>query len=106
MSSGEEDLRTVGTTPSRYSPVRTGVGGKVSVELAGDHPGFTDGASRPRRDELAGLAATWRPGTPLPEPEYLAREHEVWAQVSGALEGLHDQYACSAFLEGKERLGL
>jgi phenylalanine-4-hydroxylase len=94
------------SAPSRYSPVRTGVAGKVTVELAGDHPGFTDPAYRARRDELAGLAAAWRPGDPLPEPEYSAREHEVWAEVSLALEGLHDQYACSAFRQGKEQIGL
>ena len=58
----------MGTIQSRYSPVRTGVGGKVTVELAGDHPGFTDVAYRARRDELAGLAAAWRPGTPVPQP--------------------------------------
>jgi phenylalanine-4-hydroxylase len=106
MASGEEEHQTMGNIPSRYSPVRTGVGGKVTVELAGDHPGFTDAAYRSRRDELAGLAAAWRPGSPLPEPEYTTVEHEVWAEVSSALEVIHDQYACSAFLQGKDRVAL
>jgi phenylalanine-4-hydroxylase len=90
----------------RYSPVRTTTGGRVTVELAGDHPGFTDAAYRTRRDELAGLAAGWRPGEPIPEPVYTDSEHEVWATVSTALDELHERHACSAFLTGKERLGL
>lgn len=91
---------------TRYSPVRTTTGGKVTVELAGDHPGFTDGEYRSRRDDLAGLAARWSPGEPIPAPEYSPEEHEVWRAVSDALRDLHDQHACAAFLEGKETLGL
>jgi phenylalanine-4-hydroxylase len=96
----------MGNAINRYSPVRTTTGGRVAVELAGDHPGFTDPAYRDRRDELAGLAARWRPGDPVPEPEYSDSEHEVWATVSAALAELHEQHACSAFLEGKSALGL
>ena len=91
---------------SRYSPVRTTTGGRVTVELAGDHPGVTDPDYRARRDELAGLAAHWRPGLPLPEPSYSPEEHEVWATVSEALVDLHEQHACSAFLAGKEAVRL
>jgi phenylalanine-4-hydroxylase len=92
--------------PSRYSPVRTGPGGQVTVELAGDHPGFTDAAYRKRRDELAALATDWRPGQPVPAPRYTAEEHSVWAAVSSALVDLHEQYACTAFLDGKDALRL
>lgn len=91
---------------TRYSPVRTTTGGRVTVELAGDHPGVTDPVYRSRRDELAGLAARWRPGEPLPEPAYSSEEQEVWATVSAALDQLHDRHACSAYLAGKEALGL
>ena len=91
---------------SRYSPVRTTTGGRVTVELAGDHPGVTDAAYRARRDELAGLAARWSPGQPIPEPSYSEEEHEVWATVSAALEELHERHACAAFLAGKEALRL
>ena len=91
---------------SRYSPVRTTTGGRVTVELAGDHPGVTDAAYRARRDELAGLAARWSPGQPIPEPAYSDEEHEVWATVSAALEELHERHACQAFLAGKDALGL
>jgi phenylalanine-4-hydroxylase len=90
----------------RYSPVRTTTGGRVTVELAGDHPGVTDPAYRRRRDELAGLAARWDPDRPIPAPVYSDVEHEVWATVSGALADLHDRHACSAFLAGKDAVGL
>jgi phenylalanine-4-hydroxylase len=91
---------------TRYSPVRTTTGGRVTVELAGDHPGFTDPAYRSRRDQLAALAAHWSPGAPIPEPDYSQVEHEVWATVSAALEELHERHACSAFLAGKEAVRL
>ncbi len=96
----------MGSGFNRYSPVRTTTGGRVTVELAGDHPGFTDPRYRDRRDDLAGLAARWRPGEPLPTPDYTDEEHEVWATVSAALRELHERHACAAFLSGKERLGL
>lgn len=91
---------------ARYSPVRTSTGGRVTVELAGDHPGVTDPAYRARRDELAGLAARWIPGQPLPEPDYDEEEQAVWAEVSTALDRLHERHACSAFLAGKDALRL
>lgn len=95
-----------GMIPSRYSPVRKGPGGKVTVELAGDHPGVTDLAYRSRRDALAALAESWIPGEPIPLPDYTGEEHEVWAEVSSALAQLHDRHACTAFLEGKDALQL
>jgi phenylalanine-4-hydroxylase len=91
---------------ARYSPVRTTTGGRVTVELAGDHPGVTDTSYRARRDELAGLAARWSPERPIPEPVYGEGEHEVWATVSTALDELHDRHACSAYLDGKDALRL
>ncbi len=96
----------MGSGFNRYSPVRTTTGGRVTVELAGDHPGFTDPRYRARRDDLAGLAARWSPGEPLPAPGYTDEEHEVWATVSAALADLHERHACGAFLAGKEQLGL
>ena len=91
---------------NRYSPVRTTTGGRVTVELAGDHPGVTDPVYRARRDELAGLAAHWSPGEPIPAPQYSPAEDEVWATVSASLEELHERHACSAFLSGKDAIGL
>ena len=91
---------------ARYSPVRTTTGGRVTVELDGDHPGVTDPVYRARRDELAGLAARWSPGQPIPQPEYSDQEHEVWATVCAALDELHERHACSAFLAGKDAVRL
>ncbi len=96
----------MGVIPSRYSPVHTGPGGKVTVELAGDHPGFTDVAYRARRDQLASLATGWRPDLPVPTPDYTAVEHSVWEAVSSSLEGLHEELACAAFLAGKDAMRL
>lgn len=78
----------------------------MTVELAGDHPGVTDPEYRARRDDLAGLAASWKRGDPIPAPDYTEEEHQVWAEVSSALEGLHERHACAAYLEGKQRLRL
>ena len=83
-----------------------GADGQVTVELAEDHPGVTDPSYRARRDHLASLAAEWQPGQPIPEPDYTDEEHEVWRVVSDALVDLHEQYACRAFLEGKEAVRL
>ncbi len=106
MISNSTDDPTMGVIPSRYSPVHTRPDGNVTVELAGDHPGVTDPAYRARRDYLAGLAAAWRPGQPIPAPVYTEEEHSVWATVSASLEVLHERFACRAFLEGKAVLGL
>jgi phenylalanine-4-hydroxylase len=92
--------------PSRYSPVRSEPDGKVTVELARDHPGFIDPGYRTRRDNLAGLAASWRAGEPIPTPTYTDEEHQVWAVVSSSLKELHEKFACEAFLEGKATMRL
>ena len=101
-----QDDRTLGVIPSRYSPVRTEPDGRVTVELAGDHPGVTDAVYRARRDHLAALAAAWQPGEPVPVPDYTEEEHGVWRAVSTSLEDLHDQFACRAFLRGKDAIRL
>jgi phenylalanine-4-hydroxylase len=106
VTSRQEEEPIMGTIPSRYSPVRTEADGRVTVELAGDHPGFTDLGYRARRDYLAGLAAAWRPGQPLPAPAYNELEHQVWRAASSSLVDLHEQMACRAFLAGKEALQL
>ncbi|MBO0730503.1 MAG: hypothetical protein J2P57_14690, partial [Acidimicrobiaceae bacterium] len=60
-----------------YSPVHRAAGGQARVELADDHPGVTDPAYRARRDALAGLALSWQPGQPVPNPDYTGEEHRV-----------------------------
>lgn len=89
-----------------YSPVSVGRDGNVTVELAGDHPGFADPEYRRRRDEIAALSHGWTPGTPIPVARYTDREHEVWSIVCRELEGLHERFADQDFLAGKDQLGL
>ena len=76
--------------------------GKVTVELAGDHPGVTDPAYRARRDHLAGLAAAWRAGPALPAPDYTEEEHSVWRDGERLAGGPARAFACRAFLDGKD----
>lgn len=89
-----------------YAPVRRDPSGEVAVVLGADHPGFSDPAYRARRNALAALALEWRPGDPVPEPEYAAVEHDVWRAVSRELAPLHHRFACRAYLEAKEELAL
>ena len=49
-----------------YSPVTENEDGKVTVELAGDHPGANDPAYRERRNQIAAQALAWEPGEPIP----------------------------------------
>jgi phenylalanine-4-hydroxylase len=91
---------------SSYSPVVARDAGRLTVELAADHPGATDAAYRARRDELAALAAAWSPGQPVPEPSYTAAEHAVWATVSDHLARRHRDCATRRYLDGAARLAL
>jgi phenylalanine-4-hydroxylase len=89
-----------------YSPVTTGAGGKVVVELSQEHPGFSDPAYRARRNEIAALALEWSPGAPIPQAVYTEEEQEVWRLISAELTRKHRVYACRDYLEASERLRL
>ncbi|CAM3256631.1 phenylalanine 4-monooxygenase [Nocardioides dubius] len=89
-----------------FAPVSERADGTLQVKLGADHPGFADADYRARRDELATLAARWTPGEPCPQASYTDAEHDVWAQVSAALVPLHEQYAATEYLHGKESLQL
>ena len=92
-------------TASGYSPVVQSADG-LRVALDDDHPGFADPEYRTRRDEIASISAGHRPGQPLPHVEYSETEHDVWRVVSKELAPKHDRYACRAFNEAREALGL
>ncbi len=92
--------------PQLYPRVRRDTGGQVDVVLGENHPGFSDPAYRARRNALAALALGWRPGQPVPRPAYTEIENALWRQVARELDPLHLRYACPAYLEGKEELGL
>jgi len=74
------------------------------VELDPDHPGFRDAAYRARRNQIAQLALSYRPGEPIPEAPYTAEEHEVWRTIWKALKPAHQSYACAEYLAALERL--
>ena len=89
-----------------YSPVTTDADGNVVVQLGKDHPGANDPVYRARRNEIAGHAMSWEPGTPIPHIDYTEAEHEVWRVVCRELAPKHERYACRDFLEGAATLNL
>jgi len=95
----------MGENVSGYSPVVESAEG-VKVVLGQDHPGFADPGYRRRRDEIASLSARWRPGAPVPKVAYTEREHDVWRTVAEKLAVRHKKYACRAYLDASEELGL
>jgi phenylalanine-4-hydroxylase len=78
----------------------------VTLELATDHPGFSDPAYRRRRQAIAAIGAAYRPGDPIPDVAYSAEEDEVWRVVSGELAAKHRRLACAEYRRGCERLVL
>jgi phenylalanine-4-hydroxylase len=76
------------------------------VELPADHPGFSDPAYRARRDAIAAISSSFRPGGPIPDVPYSEVENQVWRTVLAELDKLHERYAARDFLLGAERLGL
>ena len=74
------------------------------VELDPDHPGFRDAAYRARRNQIAQLALSYRPGEPIPDAPYTAEEHEVWRTIWNALKPAHQTFACAEYLAALERL--
>lgn len=89
-----------------FAPIVEDAHGNVTVQLGSEHPGFADAEYRRRRDRLASLASSWKPGGACPIADYTAEEDEVWRVVCEALESRHREYASGVFLEGKEMLGL
>jgi len=89
-----------------YSPVSTGAGGEVTVELHAGHPGAGDPAYCARRNEIAAAALAWRPGTPAPRIAYTPAEQEVWRTVCRELAPLHERLAVGEFREALVALAL
>lgn len=75
------------------------------VQLDPDHPGFRDVAYRARRNAIARAALEYRTG-PVPTVEYTAQEQETWRTVWAHLGPLHEAWACAAYLESSQALGL
>lgn len=75
-------------------------------ELAGDHPGFQDGAYRARRATIADAAIHYRRGHRVPTAPYSDDEHEVWALCRRELALRHERYAAQDVLRSSEQLAL
>lgn len=74
------------------------------VQLDPDHPGFRDASYRARRNQIAQLALSYRPGEPIPDAPYTPEEHEVWRTIWKALGPAHQEHACAEYLAALERL--
>lgn len=86
------------TAPKPVSDATHAAAGNI-VQLSPDHPGFLDPVYRRRRDEIAKLAYSYVPGTPVPRVEYSPAEHGVWRHVWDNLAPLHDRLACTEYMD-------
>ena len=74
------------------------------VKLDPDHPGFRDKEYRARRNAIAQIAMTYKPGSPIPPAPYTEPEHGVWRTILEALGPAHREHACAEYLECLDRL--
>jgi phenylalanine-4-hydroxylase len=74
------------------------------VKLDPDHPGFRDAEYRVRRNAIAQIAMTYKPGSPIPTAPYTELEHGVWKKIWDALEPAHREHACAEYLDCLNRL--
>jgi phenylalanine-4-hydroxylase len=74
------------------------------VQLDPDHPGFRDREYRTRRNQIAQIAMSYRPGQPIPEAPYTSAEHQVWHTIWKALRLAHERHACGEYLSCLKRL--
>ena len=74
------------------------------VRLDPDHPGFRDHEYRDRRNAIAKIAMTYKPGSPIPAAPYTELEHGVWKTIWQALGPAHREHACAEYLDCVDRL--
>ncbi len=74
------------------------------VKLDPDHPGFRDPEYRARRNQIAEIAFSYRPGSPIPLAPYTEEEHGVWQTIWKALGPAHRSHACREYLDCVEQL--
>jgi phenylalanine-4-hydroxylase len=74
------------------------------VRLDPDHPGFRDPEYRARRNQIAEIALSYRPGSAIPLAPYTEEEHGVWQTIWSALGPAHRAHACREYLDCVERL--
>jgi phenylalanine-4-hydroxylase len=93
------DMRLVSTEAGEALLDRNNI-----VQLDPDHPGFRDPEYRARRNRIAEIAMSFRPGQPIPDAPYTEDEHQVWRTIWSALKGAHERHACREYLESLDRL--
>ncbi|HSE19453.1 MAG TPA: phenylalanine 4-monooxygenase [Pyrinomonadaceae bacterium] len=76
------------------------------VQLDPDHPGFRDYEYRARRNAIAEIAMTYRPGSAIPPAPYTDLEHDVWKTIWEVLGPAHCEHACAEYLDCVERLAI
>ena len=69
------------------------------IELDPDHPGFRDAEYRARRNAIADIAMSYRPGQAIPHAPYTEQEHDVWQTIWNALGPAHREHACAEYLD-------
>ncbi|MGH9968027.1 MAG: phenylalanine 4-monooxygenase [Pyrinomonadaceae bacterium] len=99
LLSDHVDARLVSVDFEEPSPDRNRV-----VQLNPDHPGFRDQEYRARRNQIAQIALSYRPGEPIPDAPYTIEENDVWRTIWEALLPAHKQYACAEYLDCLKRL--
>ncbi len=70
-----------------------------------DHPGANDENYRERRNYIASLAKKFRETGVITDVDYNEDEQNIWRQVAGRLEELHQQRASQFYLDAKRDLG-
>jgi len=74
------------------------------VDLDPDHPGFRDPEYRARRNAIAQIAGSYRPGDAIAPAPYTDLEHGVWQTIWRALGPAHREHACAEYLACLDRL--
>ena len=99
LLSDHVDVRMVAAETGEITADRNAI-----VQLDPDHPGFRDQEYRARRNEIAQLALSYRPGQRIPDAPYTAEEHGVWNVIWKALRPAHQKHACAEYLAALGRL--
>jgi len=86
-------------TPTETKPVLLDHVAVRIVDLDPDHPGFRDPEYRARRNAIADIAMSYRPGQPIPPAPYTDLEHHVWQTIWSALGPAHREHACAEYLD-------
>ncbi|KAJ2995352.1 hypothetical protein HDV02_000854 [Globomyces sp. JEL0801] len=98
VSSGTNDagVGSVPWFPRKLSDLDTFADKVLSygVELDSDHPGFTDGEYRKRREQITLAALKHRHGMELPLVDYTEDEVKTWGIVYNRLRELYKSHAC------------